>query len=111
MHKEEAAHFQDNSSACDDEVLLAAQHCKLFSDEVYCAEEPFTEEEEAISTTPEAMMEYTVQLLAIMQDKAEARGGVAVLGKFSPPPPPPPPSPTHPVMQDKAEAREHCSLG
>lgn len=39
------------------------------------------EEEEVISTQPEAVMEYMAQLLAIMQDKAEARGGVAVLGE------------------------------
>lgn len=52
---------------------------------VCCAEEPSSvqqgEEEEVISTQPEAVMEYMAQLLAIMQDKAEARGGVAVLGE------------------------------
>lgn len=40
------------------------------------------QEEEAISTAPEAVMEYTAQLLTIMQEKAESRGGVAVLGEL-----------------------------
>ena len=39
--------------------------------------------EEAISTAPEAVLEYTEQLLAVMQHKAESRGGVAVLGESS----------------------------
>ena len=45
-----------------------------------CAEEPLSEAEEAISTGVEAVAEYTTQLLGIMQDQAEARGGVATLG-------------------------------
>lgn len=54
---------------------------------LYYAEELLTEEEvEGISTAPEAVMEYTAQLLAVMQGKAESRGGVAVLGESSTPP-------------------------
>ena len=47
------------------------------------------QEEEVIRTQPEAVMEYMAQLLAIMQDKAEARGGVAVLGGYPGEPPTP----------------------
>ena len=47
------------------------------------------QEEEVIRTQPEAVMEYTAQLLGIMQDKAEARGGVAVLGGYPGEPPTP----------------------
>ena len=48
-----------------------------------CAAEVGVQEEDAISTGPEAVMEYTAQLLAVMQDQAEERGGVATLGQSS----------------------------
>ena len=52
--------------------------------DVHCAEEEgVQEEEEAISTGAEAVMEYTAQLLAVMQGQAEERGGVATLGRSS----------------------------
>lgn len=41
------------------------------------------EEEEVISTGPDAVMEYTAQLLAVMQEQAEAQRGVATLGQQS----------------------------
>ncbi len=46
-----------------------------------CAEDIGVAEEEGISTGPAPVMEYTAQLLAVMQDQAEARGGVATLGQ------------------------------
>ena len=46
-----------------------------------CAEDIGMPGEEAISTGPETVMEYTSQLLAVMQEQAEARGGVATLGQ------------------------------
>ena len=46
-----------------------------------CAEDIGMTGEEAISTGPEAVLEYTSQLLAVMQAQAEARGGVATLGQ------------------------------
>ncbi len=46
-----------------------------------CAEDIGMTGEEAISTGPETVMEYTSQLLAVMQEQAEARGGVATLGQ------------------------------
>ena len=49
-----------------------------------CAEEVgVQEEEEAISTGAEAVMEYTAQLLAVIQRQAEEGGGVATLGQSS----------------------------
>ena len=41
------------------------------------------EEEEVISTGPDAVMEYTAQLLAVIQEQAEAQRGVATLGQHS----------------------------
>ena len=41
-------------------------------------------EEEIIDAGPEAVREYVAQLLAVMQDKAEDRGGVASLGQSVP---------------------------
>ena len=38
-------------------------------------------EEEAISMSTQAVTEYTGQLLQVMLDKAEERGGVATLGR------------------------------
>ncbi len=66
-------------------VVSIVSHAACVSSDPHCccdcAEDIGMTGEEAISTGPEAVMEYTSQLLAVMQEQAEARGGVATLGQ------------------------------
>ncbi|KAL0030531.1 hypothetical protein WJX79_002190 [Trebouxia sp. C0005] len=66
------------------EQMQRQQHTALTADAglqaiPFVAEDIGIAGEEAISTGPETVMEYTSQLLAVMQEQAEARGGVATL--------------------------------
>ena len=65
-------------------IIGIISNAACVSSALYCccdyAEDIGIAGEEAISTGPETVMEYTSQLLAVMQEQAEARGGVATLG-------------------------------